>query len=330
MESNELQKQLFLYLKEQLPPHLSLADALCDLLHLSADSAYRRIRGEKPITLNELKRICEHYHLSVDQFLQLQNESVLFQAPGLNGKPVSFIEYMKGMYSQFLFFNSFQKTEMQYLCKDVPFWYFFLFPDMASFKTFFWCKTINNDPQLAHRQFSIDESPYEEPYAIGQQILNEYAKIPSIELWNLESIHSTIAQIAYYKEAGLFKTQEDFERVVAAFHQMIDHLHRQAEKGVKFLPGASELTHRAPLQLYFNELILGNNTILLQLDQQRISMITYSVLSYLISRDERFANKTFSSFHSFLQRSTLISNTGEKERSKFFNTLKQRIHTLKN
>ncbi len=51
METIELQQQLFQHLKENLPAHLSLVDELCSLLNLSADSVYRRIRGEKPITL---------------------------------------------------------------------------------------------------------------------------------------------------------------------------------------------------------------------------------------------------------------------------------------
>ena len=42
METNEVQQQLFSYLKENLPPHLSVVDELCDLLDLSADSVYRR------------------------------------------------------------------------------------------------------------------------------------------------------------------------------------------------------------------------------------------------------------------------------------------------
>ena len=84
METNELQQQLFVYLKENIPPHLSLVDELCDLLDLSHDSVYRRIRGEKPITLTELKKICGHYHVSIDQLLRLENNTILFDAPDMN------------------------------------------------------------------------------------------------------------------------------------------------------------------------------------------------------------------------------------------------------
>jgi hypothetical protein len=329
MENSELQQQLFTYLKENLPPHLSLVDELSDMLDLSADSVYRRIRGEKPITLNELKRICEHYHLSIDQLLQLQNESVLFQAPGMNSIPGEFVGYVKGMLAQFTYFNSFKTKEIQYLCKDVPIWYFYLFPDLGAFKTFFWSKTINNNPELSNKLFSLKEYPYDDCFAIGQEVLQLHNQIPSVELWNLESIHSTINQVAFYKDAGNFKSHDDFDAVINSFHHMLDHLQLQAEKGVKFMPGATDVQHKAPVRFYVNELILGNNTMLLTLDDKRLAMITYSVFNYLFTRDERFSSKVADTFDTLLSRSTLISKTGEKDRNRFFNTLREKVNNLR-
>jgi hypothetical protein len=107
MESKALQQLLFTKVRDSLPPHVSLAEELGELLELSADSVYRRIRGEKPVTLTELKRICERYHLSVDQLLYLENDSVIFRAPGLAGDTTVFADYMKGMMEQFRYFHSF-------------------------------------------------------------------------------------------------------------------------------------------------------------------------------------------------------------------------------
>ncbi|MEO6219835.1 MAG: hypothetical protein ABIO81_05365 [Ginsengibacter sp.] len=55
MTDSDLQKELFISIKRALPSNISLVDAIGDLLKLSYDSVYRRIRGEKPVTLNELK-----------------------------------------------------------------------------------------------------------------------------------------------------------------------------------------------------------------------------------------------------------------------------------
>lgn len=326
--NNEIQQQLFSVLKQKLPAHISLVDELGDLLGISADSVYRRIRGEKPIDLIELKTICDHYHLSLDQLLQLQTESVLFDAPGMT-KPVGdFVEYMKAMLAQFHYFNSFNKKEIFYLCKDAPIWYFYLFPELAAFKTFFWSKTINNQSTLANKQFSYAEFPYTDCYELGQQVLEEHNKISSVELWNLESIHSTINQIAYYRDAGNFKSVDELNAVIVSFHQWLDHLQLQAEKGVKFMPGAPEVSHKASMQFYVNELILGNNTMVINLDEQSLSMVTYSVFYYLFTRDTRFSTKVMGSFETLLGRSSLISKTGEKERNRFFNALREKVNGL--
>lgn len=329
MEAKQLQQELFRHLKGILPSHLSLADELGSLLDLSPDSVYRRIRGEKPISFPELKLICDHYGLSIDQLAQLKNDSVLFQAPGITNGPVPFEDYLRGMLAQFTYFNSFTRREIYYLSKDTPFWYFYLFPEMGAFKTFFWSKTINNEPALADKLFSMEEFPFHQCCAIGRQILEAHCLMNTVELWNLESIHSTINQIAYYRDAGIFRSREDMIAVVDSFIRMLDHLQAQAAKGYKLMPGAAASAGNGAIQLYVNELILGNNTILLNLDDKKLSMITYSVFSYLITRDERFAEKAFDTFNNLLIRSTLISKAGEKERNRFFNTLKDKVNELR-
>jgi hypothetical protein len=329
MEANQLQQQLFTTIREKLPTHLSLADELQELLGLSADSIYRRIRGEKPISLPELKTICEHFHLSLDEMLNLTNDSVLFHAPGLTQKTVDFKEYLIAMREQFRYFNSFADKKMYYLCKDLPFWYFYLFPEVAAFKTFLWMKTIHNYPSMRNQVFSLNEFDADEYFRIGQEIIHLYNLMPSEELWNNESINSTLNQISYYRDAGIFATKEDEKKVIDSFSNMMGHLENQCTAGRKFMPGDSELAYRGSIQFYVNELILGNNTILLNLGGNRMSLITHSVLSYLMTTDARFAELAFSSYNSLLGRSALISVSGEKERHRFFNNIQSKIKQLR-
>lgn len=326
---NDLQRELFVLIKESLPSHISLVDSIGDLLHLSYDSVYRRIRGEKQLTLNELRKICVHYQVSLDHLLELNQDSVLFKAPGMNTVSVEFVDYLADMLKQFKYFNSFEKREMNYLCKDSTLWNFYLFPELAAFKTFFWSKTINQHPDLHDKVFSFDEFPFTECFNIGQQILQEYNQIPSIELWNLESMHSTINQISYYRDAGNFKTDADFELVLASFHKMINHLQNQTEKGFKFMPGAADVSYKAPIQFYVNELILGNNTMVIDLNGKYLTMVTYSVFRYLFTRNPKFSASVLDSFHILLGRSTLISHSAERERNRFFNSLRQKINAMR-
>jgi hypothetical protein len=95
------------------------------------------------------------------------------------------------------------------------------------------------------------------------------------------------------------------------------------------MPGATDVSYKAPIQFYVNELILGNNTMLLNLDNKKLSMITYSVFKYLFTSDPRFSASAGETFNTLISRSTLISKTGEKDRNRFFNTLHDKVNGLK-
>ena len=61
----EFQSQEFLFhrIKELLPPHASLVDTVAEILHISSDSAYRRIRGETPVDGSSGYSAEEIYHI---------------------------------------------------------------------------------------------------------------------------------------------------------------------------------------------------------------------------------------------------------------------------
>ncbi|MEP6677213.1 MAG: helix-turn-helix domain-containing protein [Ferruginibacter sp.] len=329
MTENNLQKELFNYIKESLPPHVSMVSELATLLNLSYDSVYRRIRGEKPLPLDELKTLCGHFNLSLDQVLQLESDKVLFTDIEANAPISNFKEYLQGLYKQLKHFNSFEKKEMWYLSKDVPVFYFFYFKELAAFKSFFWSKSILNDSSLERKNFSLADYDVTEYFELGQQVLNEYNSIPSVELWNYESINSTILQIEYYRDAGIFETIADLNKVVDSCDAMLLHIQHQLEKGRKFMPGIGETGYRAVLKFYINEIILGNNSILVQMDEQRSVFINHIVLKYISTNDKRFTEKAFSNFQNLVSRSVMISETGEKERNRFFKAMRERLQACR-
>ena len=329
MTDTNLQIELFSHIKSLLPSHLAMVDALADLLKISYDSVYRRIRGEKPISLNELKVICEHFNISLDQVLQLHSNKVLFTDLEANGSIVNFNEYLEGLIQQLHHVNSFNRKELRYLCKDVPVFHFFYFKELAAFKSFFWSRSILNEPEFENRNFSLADFDVTEYFAQGQKILHSYNDIPSTELWNYESINSTILQIEYYRDAGIFETTNDLNIVVDSFDATLTHLQKQVEKGRKFMPGIGEVGYKASLKFYINEIILGNNSILVSMDETKTVFINHIVLKYISTSDKKFTEKAFNNFQNLVSRSVLISETGEKERNKFFKSLRERVHKLK-
>jgi hypothetical protein len=329
MDTTDLQQQLFTIIKKKLPVNVSLVDELSDVLNIGSDSVYRRIRGEKEITLTELKLLCEKYSISLDLLLQLKSDSVIFSSPELNVDHLPFDRYLTGILQQLKYFNSFKNRKLMYLSKDAPVFHFYIFPEIAAFKSFFWAKTIMNQEGFHHRKFSLADSDGMESYQTGLKIIKEYSEIPSVELWNHESINSTISQIEFYRDAGIFSDKSDLIAVLDSLIKMLDHLQLQAEKGYKFLPGLKEVAFRAPIELYLNEVVIGSNTIHTQLDDLRLTFVSYNVLHYMHTADPRFTKKAFANFEMLTNRSTLISGTGEKDRNKFFQILRDKVEACR-
>ena len=57
MESSDAQLRFFQHIKSALPPNISFVDEIAGLLDISNDSAYRRIRADKPISFEELQKL---------------------------------------------------------------------------------------------------------------------------------------------------------------------------------------------------------------------------------------------------------------------------------
>lgn len=329
MKELNLQKDLFDFIKEAVPPHISMVDVIADLLNISYDSVYRRVRGEKSISLDELKLLCEHFHISLDQAIQLKTDSVVFKDPEANIVVENFFQYLQGLNKELSHITQFKNRQLLYLAKDVPIFHFFLSEELTAFKSFFWSKSILNDPEFSNKNFSLKNFDSSSYAAIGRQILDVYNSIESVELWNYESINSTILQIEYYRDAGIFETTADLNEVVIACDKMLEHLQRQVEKGRKFNLGATDSIYKAPVKFYINEIILGNNSIMVEFDGNKMAYINHIVLKYINTTDKKFTEKLFNNFQNLVSRSTLISETGERDRNKFFKQLREKVMALK-
>lgn len=60
-----------------MPDNLSFVHEIAELLEISYDSAYRRIRGEKELSLEELHRLSHKFEVSLDFLLGLQSNHVV-------------------------------------------------------------------------------------------------------------------------------------------------------------------------------------------------------------------------------------------------------------
>src|SRR5689334_23341902 len=177
MEEIKIQDYLFQRIRERLKPGESLADVVAGLLFVSNDSAYRRIRGETPLVLEEAKILCDRFGLSLDQLLQSSPNSISLHYTEVSNSQQSFHDYVKGIYANLKSLQAAPGHEIIYLTKDVPVFYNFLYRPLFSFRYFFWMKSILQDPDFVNEKFSIDCLPVEME-EMGKEINRVYNSIP--------------------------------------------------------------------------------------------------------------------------------------------------------
>ena len=107
-----------------------------EILHLSNDSAYRRIRNETPLVLQEAKELCEHFHLSLDQLLSLKSNSVVFENIRINNEQYSYKKYLSDITELVKQISSYDRKEIIYLTKDIPLFHSFYFKPLIAFRFF--------------------------------------------------------------------------------------------------------------------------------------------------------------------------------------------------
>lgn len=327
MNANSIQTLLFQHVKGLLPSHLSLVDEIAGLLQISNDSAYRRIRGEKAIDLEEIQKLCSHFKISVDQLLHLQSNAFIFTGDLCSDSDNRFKEYLDTVHKQFQWVNSFEKKQIYFLLKDIPPFVHFQIPELATFKFFFWMKSILHYEGLKGVKYSHNDSRYQDFLITSKSITALYNRLPTTEIWNIETINSTLRQIEFYREAGSFSSVEDVRLLYTKLEVLVNHIERQAEAGVKYEIGQQPTSNSPEYRFFVNELITGDNTFMAELDNVRITFLNHSVLYFVGTRDVKFNTAMFNNLENIMKKSTLISTVGEKERNKFFNRIRHKIHS---
>ena len=326
-QQSTIQEILFQSIKSKSDPNISFVHELSELLEISYDSAYRRIRGEKELSLEELKTICFHYKISVDALFNLKSDHVIFTSMAIGEDGFDIENWLQSLLEAIKKIHGAKDKEIIYAAKDIPVFYYFEFPEIAAFKIYFWNKALIPASGYENKMLTL-ETP-EKLYEIGQQLLAHYIKIPTIEIWSEETISSILRQIDYCFVSGFFENIGDVFRLCDVLDSWLDHVQQQAECGSQFRRGTPCDGLINNYKLFNNEVLVTDNTILVKTDGHKTSYNTYNVINQLITTNPVFCDQIENSLRNLMQKSTMISGTSAKERHRFFKTLHDKVNTLR-
>ncbi|MCX6269529.1 MAG: hypothetical protein NTW16_19610 [Bacteroidetes bacterium] len=322
-----IQEILFQSIRSKLAPNLSFVHELSELLEISYDSAYRRIRGEKELTLEEMKTICFRYEISVDALFNFQSNHVIFNSLAIGENGFNIENWLQSLLGAIKRIHASKQREIIYAAKDIPVFYYFEFPEIAAFKIYFWNKALIPASGYENKTLTL-EAP-EGLYETGRQLLSHYIKIPTTEIWSEETISSVLRQIEYCYVSGFFKQTDDVFRLCDVLEAWLNHVQSQAEQGVQYLHGNSPEGIENSFKLFHNEVLVTDNTILVKTDGQKTCYNTYNVINQLITTNPVFCDQVENSLRNLMRNSTMISGTSAKERYRFFNSLHDKVKALR-
>jgi hypothetical protein len=321
----EFQLKLIQRVKTRIQANSQLSSEIAALLNISIASAYRRMNGEQLLTIEELLLLIKHYQLSVDDLSDIKNNQYQFSGHLMDNTAGSFKKYLENMGNSLKMIAD-NNGQLTCFNKDIPIFYQFFYPELAWFKFFFWQKHILLIPEYQNLYFNIKDCPKGLKDA-GYYVYYNYQQINSTELWNSESIHTTIRQIIYSKQVGEFKSKDDIQKLFDQLLVVLDNIKQQAEKGEKISFSTNKKIKGTgkKYNLYYNEFFLADNSYMAEIGGQFAGFINHSVINYLQTTDTVFTQHLKKHFENILSRSTLVSGTNEKAREMFFNKVIRKV-----
>jgi plasmid maintenance system antidote protein VapI len=314
----KIQDHFIQRLKLLLPNGLGLAEELADVLQISTDSAYRRIRGETELTIEEIFKITKKYTISIDDVFSNQSNTVTFAYTKLTDSVQNFEEYLGRLLHHLKTINKFETRKIYYVAEETPLMYSFFSKKLTDFKLFYWQRSVLNIKEYQQVKFQYGIVP-EKLIELAHGAYHEYLTIPSTEVWTDQTVFTAIRQIKYYFESGILSKEIAIE-LLGEYRQMIEVVHKAAETGRKNVSDKTE-----SYSLYCSDLVLGTNCIYTFFGESTYSFISFNTLNSLATNNPEFCEETEHWVKNLERKSTLISGVGEKQRYQFFSQMFKNI-----
>ncbi len=309
-------------LQKCIPPHTSVVNCIADTLNCSIDAAYRRVRCTTEFSLTETLRLCQAYNVPLDLLSSNASNMVSFEINPMD-ENTDFEKYLEKLYDGIFKVAQNPKSHITYASEDLPVFYHFAFASLAKFKMVYWNKSLLN--VAIYQQLKVEEIEIPSAWLDKIKAINEtFSQINVTEIWNEDTIKSTVQQIRFYWEAGFFSSSEFALEVCQDLKLLLLGINRQAELGHRLNLNKMQ-TQEASYTFYISDLMIGSNTVQIEIESIKFAYLGYNTFNFLITQNLKFNQSVNTWLSNIRSKSTLASNTGEKHRNQFF---KKQIKTV--
>lgn len=298
----------------------NIANTLMDILYIGKEAVYRRLRGEVQFTLQEAEIISRELHISLDGIL----ESDLLKSRPFR---LNLIEYIDPLEPDFRVMKEFidvlklmrddPDSEIGSAANILPQSIYMKYEYLTKFYFFKWTYQFKEEG-LVKPMCEIEinnrlKGVFKEFIAESMQIKNTYY------VWDNSIFLYLVNDIKYFYKIG-YILQDEIVSLKSDLLRFLDDLEELAAKG-KFETGNN-------VSFYISNINIESTYSYVQTQDYKISLIKAFSLNSVASVDEKTFEKVKVWVNSFKRLSTLISESGEIQRVRFFNKQREIINLI--
>jgi hypothetical protein len=218
--------------------------------------------------------------------------------------------------------------KITYACEDIPIFYNYKYPNLGSFKIFYWMEAILNKSETSTNVLSEDYIP-EDLLKYGKEIFELYLETPSTEIWTETTYISVLKQIELFWESGKFVNDDLVLKVLDELQLLLNDIQLQAELGKKLMFSTNEFGQKADYELYISEIEIGNNCVLVDLGSTKSVYLGHMSFNTISTMNKKYSLLTEEWLNNIIRKSNPVSKFSEKYRVKFFRNAQKKVEELK-
>ncbi|WP_163308507.1 helix-turn-helix domain-containing protein [Dysgonomonas sp. 521] len=320
MNTSVLHDNIINAIKEKVPSNTNITAVLMDILYIGKEAIYRRLRGDVPFTFEELASISKVLGISLDNIagstmqkskpFQLKLTDYVNPTEADYGQMEDFIDILRSARkddcTEFASSaNIFQQTLYighEYLNK------FYLFKSLYQTNGLDSVKSLD-DIKMSKRLNDIQKRYQEETMYIKH----------TFYIWDYMIFRYLVNDIKYFASIR-YITSEDVAALKEDLLTFMDRMEKLATKG--------EFETGNKVQLYLSSLNFESTYSYMQTQNLKLSHIIAFTLNAVVSLDTTTFDRVQQWIDALKRLSTLISESGEMQRVKFFKEQRELVNTL--
>jgi len=321
IEGNIYYQEFMSALHNRIPHKATLANTITDMLAIDKDAVYRRLRGEVNFSFTEMAIIAKGLGISLDNIARVENTQTKPATINISRQvnpTESDYEMFEGHVNLLKAIKDEAHTKILEAGNIFPHYLYHEFFNIARFYQFRWCQASSfGDSSLSYHEVSIPER-----FQALQKETCYYAKFIKSTQYVLDHLvfQRLVTNIKLFARVRLIR-DEDVALMKGELIGLMNYLEKLAVKGRHEETGNE-------VSIYISDINFETNYSCLQSKNVKLTLLRTYILNAVVSFDDEVFKETSSWIRSLERMSTLISVSGEKIRSTFFETQRKIIDTL--